>query len=501
MTASRAGAGGGNAPLADPIERRMKVERAQQPRFHPRFMGPMRQRAMVRLSSRLLRMMMLALALAFAAVQSASAEEILRDSETELLFKDISRPLIQAAGLDPANVKIVLLHDDEINAFVAGGQIVYIHSGLLTVADNANQLQGVIAHELGHVAGGHVIRAGEGYKVSTGITILSLVLGAAAIAAGAPDAGMGLIMAGQQAAMGSLFAFTRAQESTADLAGASYLSKAGISGKGSLQFFKKLQNQEYRLAIYSKNSYDRTHPLSQERIDALTQIYTKDPAWNKPTDPAIEARFQRVKAKLIGYVNSKNALTYYPESDQSIPAHYARAYAYHLGAYPDKALSEADALLARMPDDPFFLELKGQILLESGKPADAIPVLRRAVHGAPDQPMIAVMLGHALIATENDKNYAEAKQVLKTAVNRDNDNPFAWLQLGIVYDHEGDEPRAALATAERNNLQDEPKLALASAKTAMAGLPSGTPDYIRAQDIAMVSEAELKKNKKGKKDK
>ena len=395
---------------------------------------------------------------------------------------------------------IVMIGDPSINAFVAGGQVVYIHSGLLTVADNANQLQAVIAHELGHVAGGHVIRMGEGVKAATGITILSLVLGAAAIAAGAGEAGMGIIMAGQQAAQGSFNSFTRAQESSADLAGAAYLSKAGYSGKGSLEFFKKLQNQEYRLAVYATNSYDRTHPLSSERIDALTQIYHKDPAWNRPTDPAIELRFQRVKAKLTGYVNSRNAVTIYPESDQSIPAHYARAYAYHLGAYPEKALSEADWLLAKMPDDPFFLELKGQILLESGRPKDAIPVLRHSVKQAPDQPMISVMLGHALIATEDDKNFAEAKQVLKTAINRDNDNPFAWMQLGIVYDHEGDEPRAALATAERNNLEGEAKLALTSARVAMKGIPSGTPDFLRAQDIAMVSEAELKKNKKGHKD-
>ena len=454
---------------------------------------------MMRLPSRLIRMAMLALAMAFAALQPAAAQDMLRDSETELLFRDMSKPLIQAAGLDPANVKIVLLRDDEINAFVAGGQVVYIHSGLLTAADNANQLQGVIAHELGHVAGGHVIRFDEGAKAATGITLLSLVLGAAAIAAGAPDAGMGIILAGQRAALGSLYSFTRAQESSADLAGASYLAKAGYSGKGSLQFFKKLQVQEYRLAIYAKNSYDRTHPLSSERINALTDVYSKDPAWNRPTDPAIEARFERVKAKLIGYVNPKNAVNFYPESDQSIPAHYARAYAYHLGAYPDKALAEADTLLAKQPDDPFFLELKGQILLESGRPKDAIPVLRHSVKQAPDQPMISVMLGHALIATEDDKNFAEAKQVLKTAVNRDNDNPFAWMQLGVVYDHEGDAPRAALATAERNNLEGNPKLALSSAKMAMAGIPRGTPDFLRAQDIAMVSEAELKKNKKGRK--
>ena len=445
--------------------------------------------------TRLLRLFMAGILLFFAAAHPAMAQEILRDSETELLFKDISDPLIDASGLDRKSVRVVLIKDSEINAFVAQGQVVYIHSGLLTTADNVNQLQGVIGHELGHVAGGHAIRIYEGAGKATAITLLSLVLGAAAMAVGAGEAGMGIIAAGQQAAMGSFLAFTRAQEASADQAGALYLSKAGISGRGSIEFFKKLQNQEYRLAIFAKDSYNRTHPLSSERIAALSELYQKDPAWNRKPDPALEARFQRVKAKLIGFVTPEQAVKLYPETNQSVPAHYARAYAYHLGAYPDKANAEADALLATAPEDPFFLELKGQILLESGRPKDAIAPLREAVANAPNMPMIAVMLGHALIASEDAKNFAEAKQVLKTAVNRDNDNPFAWYQLGIVYDREGDQPRAALASAESNNLQGKNKLALASARMAMAGLPQGTPDYIRAQDIAMVSEDALKKDK------
>ncbi|MDV3256293.1 MAG: M48 family metalloprotease [Sphingomonas sp.] len=446
--------------------------------------------------TRLIRLLMVGMLLFFAAAKPALAQSILRDSETELLFRQLSDPLIEAAGLDPNSVKVVLVNDPEVNAFVAQGQVVYIHSGLLAQSDSANQLQGVIAHELGHVAGGHALRIYDGAKQATGISLLSLVIAAAAIAAGAGDAGMGIMAAGQQAALGTFLAFTRAQESSADLAGASYLSKAGISGRGSIEFFKKLQNQEYRLAIYAKDSYDRTHPLSSERIASLTEVYTKDPAWNRRTDPAIETRFQRVKAKLIGYVTPREATKYYPESDQSVPAHYARAYAYHLGAYPEKANAEADALIATNPEDPFFLELKGQILLEGGKPREAIAPLRKAVANAPNMPMIAVMLGHALIASEDRKNFAEAKQVLKNAVNRDNDNPFAWYQLGIIYDREGDQPRAALATAERSNLEGKDKLALASARLAMAGLPEGTPDYLRAQDIAMVSENALKKDKK-----
>ena len=452
--------------------------------------------------ARLARLLMLALMLAVAAWQPVAAQEgggpaILRDTETELLFKDITRPMIVAAGLDPNSVDMALLNDPEINAFVATGQTVYVQTGLLEAADNVNQLQGVIAHELGHVAGGHSIRLQQGAREATGLTIATMVLGALAIAAGAGEAAMGIMMAGQQAAMGQFLAFTRSQEATADAAAVKYLHGAGISGKGLLEFFGKLQNQEYRLAVYAKDSYDRTHPLSNERIQALEQNLKADPAYNKPIDPALEARFERVKAKLLGFSNPRQAVIKYPESDQGIPAHYARAYAYHLGGYPEKAQAEANSLLAADPHDPFFLELKGQILLEGGKPKDAIPPLREAVRQSGDAPMIAAMLGHALVATEDPKNFTEAKQVLKGAVGRDNQDPFAWYQLGVIYDREGDPARAALATAERSNLQGENKLALASAQMAMKGIPPNTPDWLRAQDIAMVSRTELaKKDKK-----
>jgi predicted Zn-dependent protease len=451
--------------------------------------------------SRFARLLMLALVLVSASWQPALADDetgpaILRDSETELLFKDISRPLIQAAGLDPNSVQVVLLNDPEINAFVATGQTVYIQSGLIQATDNVNELQGVIAHELGHVAGGHSIRLEEGAKEATGITIATMVLGALALAAGAGDAAMGLMMAGQQAALSKFLAFTRSQEATADAAAVKFLHTAGISGKGMLQFFGKLQNQEYRIGVYAKDSYDRTHPLDSERIQALQQSFQSDPAWNNPIDPQLEARFERVKAKLWGFINPKQAVIKYPQSDQSVPAHYARAYAYHLGGYPDQALAEADALLAADAHDPFFLELKGQILLESGRPKDAVVPLREATQRSGDMPLIASMLGHALVETQDPKNLEEAKQILKVAVNRDNQNPFAWYQLGIIYDQEGDQARASLATAERSNLEGDPKLAYASAQMAMKGIPPGTPDYLRAQDIAMVSRAELAKKDK-----
>ena len=436
----------------------------------------------------LTRLVMVVAASFTACVQPAAAQSVLRDAETEALLNDIARPLIVAAGLQPGNVRIVLLYDREINAFVAGGQIVYLHSGLLTSAENANEVQGVIAHELGHVTGGHIIRMNEGVQRATHIMILSLLLGAAAMAAGAGEAGMAALAAGQQAALGTFLAFSRVQENSADQAGASFLHRAGISGRGSLAFFRRLQNLEFRLNIPQDNGYARTHPLNAERIARLESQYEADPAWERPTDPALEARFQRVRAKLSGYVDNPQAvMARYPASDRSIPARYARAYAYHRTAHPDEAMAEATALLTAVPHDPYFLELMGQILLESGRPRDALVSLREAVAVAPDQPLIGALLGHALISTEDAANFAEAKRVLRVAVQRDNSNPFAWYQLGIVYDREGDQPRAALATAERYNLTGQPTLALPNAEQAMIGLPVGTPDWLRAQDIAMVS--------------
>ena len=429
--------------------------------------------------------------------QPAMAQSILRDAETEAFFDEISAPLIAAAGLDPKNVDIILVNDKSINAFVAGGQAVYIHSGLINTATSANEVQGVIAHEIGHIVGGHVIRYSEGVNKATGISIASLILAVGAIAAGAGEAGMGILAAGQQAAMGKFLAFSRVQESVADASGAQYLSTAGISGRGSIGFFKKLQNFEFRLGIPQEDSYDRTHPLSGERITILEDSYKADPAWDAPLNAKWETDFKRVKAKLTGYISDpKITLRNYPETDMTEPARYARAYAWHKSAYPLKALAEANALVSKNPNDPYFLELQGQIMLESGQPAEALASLRRATDLSASQPLIAAILGHALVATENADNLAEAERVLRAAVAKDNDNPFAWYQLGVVYQAMGDEPRAALASAERYLMEGAPQLALPNAATAMEGLTEYSKDWVRAQDIKLVAEAETEKLRK-----
>ena len=434
------------------------------------------------------------LAAALLSAQPALAQSVLRDAETEAFLDDIAAPLIAAAGLEPANVDIVLLNDSSVNAFVAGGQAIYVHSGLIEEADTAAEIQGVIAHELGHITGGHVIRYGEGVKQATGISLLTLLAGVGAALAGAGDAAMGIMAAGQQAALGKFLAFSRAQESSADLAGASYLSKAGISGRGSLDFFGKLLNMEYR-AGYNQDEeagFYRTHPMSSDRIETLRAVYEADPAWQKPDNPDWQRRFERVRGKLKGYILPPGrTLQAYPESDRTIPALYARAYAFHRQAHVDKAIAATDALLAAVPGDPYFLELKGQILLESGRPAEALGPLRAASEATRSEPLIAALLGHALIATEDPAHFTEAEQVLRTAVARDRYNPFAWYQLGVVYEARGDTPRARLASAEQQVMSRRYELALRSAQAAEAGLPTGTPDWLRAQDIAMEARALL----------
>lgn len=447
------------------------------------------------------RLLVAFLALAVFAARPAAAQSILRDAETEALLRDMATPLVKSAGLDPRNVDVVLVGDNSINAFVMNGQTVYLNAGLINVADNANQVQGVIAHELGHVTGGHAISGEQGAKSAGTISLLSLLIGVAAAAAGGGDAAMAAMMAGQSAAMGKYLAFSRVQEAQADAAGATFLAKSGISGRGSIEFFKKLEQEGYRRG-YSQADQDAfmsTHPLESDRIALLEETYKKDPAWARPSDPALEARFRRIKAKLYGYLaEPQQVLVAYPESDTSVPARYARAYAWHKQALMDKAMGEVAALLQQAPADPYFLELKGQILLESGKPADALAPLRRATELTGNQPLIATTFGHALVATEDPKNLAEAQRVLKAAVARDRENPYAWYQLGVVYNATGDAPRARLASAEQQVMQQQWPMALASAETAQAGLPAGSPDALRAQDIAMQARAAIERTRKRK---
>ena len=292
---------------------------------------------------------------------------------------------------------------------------------------------------------------------------------------------------------------SRQQEGSADAAAVRHLNEAHYSGKGMISFFGKLRQEEYRLSpsYTSVDPYMMSHPMTAERQSVLLGDLQKSPWWNAPEDAAKRDEFLRIKAKLIGFMDDPPlVLRKYPESDQSVPAMYARAYAWHRGGYPDRAVQEVDKLVARTPRDPYFLELKGQILLESGKPAEAIPALRQAVIYSQNAPLISALLGHALVASEDPANLREAAQVLKVAVQRDTDNPQAWYNLGLIYTKLGDEPRARLASAERYSLDGNPRMAMISAEQALRGIPQGTPDYLRAQDIAMTARDEAQRTQR-----
>ena len=311
--------------------------------------------------------------------------------------------------------------------------------------------------------------------------------------AGAPDAGMATMMMGQQVALGNFLAYSRTQESVADASGARYLSMAGITGKGSVNFFKKLQSYEFRLGRTTENSYATTHPMSGERASVLEDTYRADPAWDAPLNPEWEAGFVLVKAKLRGFIQDPNkTLAQYPASDTRPSAHYARAYAYHKWKFVDKAEAEARALIAIDPANPYYHELLGQILLESGKPAEALEPLRMATQLSGKHPLIATLFGFALIATEDPAMLPEAESVLRASVAIDGENPDAWKQLGIIYTGKGDMPRAALAGAEHHILRGNPALALRDADAAMAGLPEYSADWIRAQDIKLTAENQIR---------
>jgi predicted Zn-dependent protease len=481
--------------------------------------------------ARLLARLLAFVALLGIAAQPAAAQSILRDAETEALLLELVNPLVEAAGMPKGSVDVVLVQDRSINAFVAGGQRIYVHSGLINEADTANEVQGVLAHELGHITGGHVISGPQAAGNAMKIQLLSMLAGVAAMLAGAGDAGMAAMALGQQAAMGTYLSFSRTQEASADAASVQFLKCAGVSGQGAVNFFKKLQNLEFRYG-YSQSEdagFARTHPLTGDRISRLEADLKNDPAWGGPADlvaefeappasPAeepqahaehasncangpvptadLERRFRLAKAKLYGYLATPaQTLRSYPSYLTEAPARYARAYAYNKDARLDEAQAEADALIATEPENPYFLELKGQMLLESGRPVEAIEPLRRAATLTGNNPLIASLFAHALLATEDNTHLAEAEQVLKGAVGRDRENPGAWYQLGIVYGARGDIPRAQLASAEQQIMTGRPREALQNAESAERGLEQGTPDWIRAGDVALQARAELERTR------
>ncbi len=446
--------------------------------------------------TRYFRQILTAFIVTLSASAHVAAQSILRDAETEAFFRQVSYPVFEAAGLTPQSVHMYLLGDKSINAFVTGGQNIFFHSGLILAADDVDEFMGVLAHETCHISCGHRISRGDAASTAGAFSILSLVLGAAAIALGGGDAGIGILAAGQTVAQRQFLAYTRGQESEADLAGARYLETVGVSPSGMIRFFDKLRDQEI-LAQVRQDPYVRSHPLNRTRILQLQQTASGSPYFNTPPNKFINERFKRLQAKLGGYLDQpRQTLRKYPVSDTSIAARYARVYAYNKALEWDLALAEADALIKAEPNNPYFHEIKGQILFENGRVTDSIPVFEEAVRLAPREPLIATALGQALVSFEDSERMQQALPILKAATRQDRTNTFAWFNLAKAYSWLDQQPQANLATAERFYSGGAAAQALTHARRAMDGFDVGTPDWIRAQDIFIAAEEAASKQQR-----
>lgn len=431
---------------------------------------------------------------AWAQQRRGGSMTFLRDAEAEDIIRGWATPLFNAAGLQAESVQVYLIDNNAINAFVAGGQRIFIHTGLILASENANQIMGVIAHETGHIAGGHLVRLQEELRGLTPQTILTMLAGAAVAAAGRPDAGMAVIAGGTTVAERNMLSYSRIQESAADQAGASFLERAQKSGQGLVRFLQILGEQDALLSD-NQDPYVRSHPLSRERIRLLEDIVAKS-RWAKQVDPPEEQeRYARLKAKLRGYVDPSQAVRLYPASDTSLAARYGRSVAYYRSGDMPRALAELDALLAQRPNDPYFLELKGDILFRGGRAAESLEPYRRAIDMLPDAVPIRAAFGEALLATEGDANVKPAIEQLRHAVRREPQNGSAWASLAQAYGRGGDVAMASLASAEQFVLGGRWRDAILQAGRAERMLPVGSPGHLRAQDIKNSAENEIKKAK------
>lgn len=422
----------------------------------------------------------------------ASAQGLIRDAEIEDTLRVYTDPLLVAAGLTPEDVRIYIVSDSSINAFVVAGQRIFVHTGLIMAAENPNEIIGVLAHETGHIAGGHLARSREAMRQSMGPALISIGLGVLAIAAGAPDAGAALLAGSQQFAMSNFVRHTQVQESAADQAGAQYLEASGQSGRGLISFFND-NMRPYEFMTRRMPPYMMTHPYSSDRVESLRQRVEASEHRAAVDTPDNILRFQFMQAKLVGFIQTlPQTLARYPVRDTSQPARLARAVAYYRSSDLARARGELDVLLAESPDNPYFHELMGQILFENGRAAESIAYHRRSTELAPNNPLLEVNLARALIAANGRDGTDEAIALLQAALRTEPDNAFAWRELASARDLRGEQGLAELASAEQHFAIRDFGAALNFAERARRTLPRNTPSFQRANDIVTFAGNEMR---------
>lgn len=440
------------------------------------------------------------LAAALITSTSANAAGLIRDAETESLIRLYAKPIFNAAGLGSQAIRIHLVNDRNFNAFVVDGHNMFMHAGTLMSAKTPNQVIGVIAHESGHITGGHLARFRTQVSRAKSAALMLQILGVAAMAAGAiagaPDigqAGMGVAFGGQDAAFRTLLAYRQTEESSADQAAVTFLNATKQSGRGMIETFDFMASK--LVGIQGINPYLQSHPMPQQRLVQLRELVTSSPYYENADAPELQFRHDLMKGKLFGFLDEPQAVfNRYPQTDQSLPALYARAIATYRQSGVKVAMPQIDALIAAKPDWPYFYEIKGQFLFESGSAAATVPPLREAVRLSPNEPLLRVMLGQALLGANDKKLVDEAITNLRTALAREDTSAMGYRQLAAAYARKAEAAQAAgakkqymaqagLASAEAYFYEGQLKLAKQQAKRAKAGFVDGTPNWIRADDI------------------
>ncbi len=417
---------------------------------------------------------------------------IIRDTEIENLLRDYARPLFRAAGVGGSQTNVIIVNNRGFNAFVANGRRIFINAGAILDSRTPNELIGVMAHETGHIAGGHLARLREAVERAQIIAALGMIVGAAGVAAsaatggarsGVGEAAPGAITAGAHMGMRSLLSYQRGEEAAADRAAIGYLNATGQSAKGMVETFRRLQNETMFVARHV-DPYTVSHPMPADRIAIIEPLAKASPHYGKADPPALDARHQLARAKLAGFLDRSDAITRrYPPSDTSLPARYARTIQMFRFGDRTRAAAMADDLIRSQPNNPYFHEIKGQILLETGQPAAAMGPLRRAVSLAPNAGLIRIMLGHALVASGNNAVLDEAIRELRLALQREPEAGDGYRQLAIAYGRKNDRGQADLASAQAAYHSGDLQTARGLARRAQGSLPTGSPGWLIAEDI------------------
>ncbi|MES2728600.1 MAG: M48 family metalloprotease [Pseudomonadota bacterium] len=442
---------------------------------------------------RLLTLFLLVSILLTPAFAQAQGRIIIRDAEIEGTIKAWAKPIIEAAGLQPSDVKIILVQNEAVNAFVAGGPNIFIHSGLIEKANTPSELLGVIAHEIGHITGGHITRtAAVANRLSYEVLAATILGGAAAILSGEPGAMAAASAAAQATAMNQFLIHSRTQESSADQAAISYMQQAHIPTAGFVSFLRSLADQEL-LPTSQQSAYMRTHPVTRERMENVQRRVEASPAVATSSDK--DETYRLLRAKLAGFTKPQQIDWIYPPKDQSVPAQYARAIAAYRQQKVAASLKIMDDLLAAQPQNPYFHEMKGQMLMDFARVRDAQGSYAKAVALAPDQPLIRITYAQALMEADvtNKAAQRQAIEELKRALRTEDRMPRLHRLLATAYGRIGDDGMVSLHLAEEALLQKRTDDAIGQSNRAIAKLPRGSAGSLKAQDILALAE-QMKKD-------